>query len=108
MMWFGQLAPGATSDFPQVATPTGEACMWCDEAIAETDNGVIIPHLGKENTTAQPWHIECFTRSLVGGVNHLRRQCTCFGGSLTADPPGLSRREAAILSLRHYHKNPDQ
>jgi hypothetical protein len=48
--------------------------------------------------TWKPWHALCQLRQLVGGLNHLRGTCTCCGGTDDPDPPGLSRRNAAIAA----------
>ena len=66
-----------------------ERCAWCAE--------VIMP--GEPRSTAQldgrPLHLECGVRMVAGGAAHMLRLCTCCGGTMPADPVGMSKREAA-------------
>jgi hypothetical protein len=77
------------------------ACAWCGEPIA-SGAGAMIPHYDGEGMEPQGMHDECFTRMVVGGLNHLRGACTCHGGSETPDPPNLTKREAAIAAAAFY------
>jgi hypothetical protein len=70
----------------QVAPPIGQACLLCEEAIAEDDIGTI--------RAGQVIHYECQMRSVIGSVGHQLRRCSCFGGT-EEDPPGMTRRQAA-------------
>jgi hypothetical protein len=81
-------------------------CEWCNEPIAEDDATKWIPHLGKIGVPAvtKPWHINCFIRSMIGGLNHLRGTCHCCGGTDPPDPPEMSLREAADAAVRHYRE----
>lgn len=99
MKWFGK-AYGAPyeGEAPHVPTPTGEPCAWCDEPIAATDDGMLIPHLGEG---LRVWHYACNMRSIVGGVNHLRGVCTCYGGT-ASDDPKMTKREAAQAALNYW------
>lgn len=101
MKWFGHDwgADICTPD-THAPTPTGTPCAWCDEPIEADEGGLLIPFLG-ENVEAvdQPWHIECFGRSITGGVNHRLKKCTCYGGTLPGDPPGLTKRQAALSAI---------
>lgn len=49
-------------------------------------------------------HRECELRAILGGVNHIRRLCTCYGGSAEPDPPGLTKRQAAREALRAWEQ----
>lgn len=70
-----------------------EQCPWCVEPIAPNDN---IHRMA----SGQPWHMECFARSVLGSVAHLRRRCDCYiPGSTEGDPPGLTTREAALAAV---------
>lgn len=58
-------------------------CPRCGEVIAEGD--VIAPL----TLDGKALHYECGFRSVVGGANHIRRLCTCCGGTEPPDPPWL-------------------
>lgn len=96
MMWFGddwggEICQEAFHD----ATPVGEICLWCEEEIEEGDRGVIQAVLKMTNEfETRPQHLNCFLRSVLGSVGHLRKQCSCYGGT-EEDPPGLTMRQAA-------------
>lgn len=75
-----------------------DICTWCDEPILS------ISMRAERNL---PMHWECALRSAVGGVNHFRKLCACYGGDLLPDPEGLTRREAAIeLAQAWMQRNP--
>jgi hypothetical protein len=76
----------------QIDTPVGAVCLLCEELIDEDDTGTI-------NYVGQVTHYECMMRSVLGSVGHLRGRCSCFGGD-EEDPPGMTRREAAIAAVR--------
>lgn len=80
--------------WPEVATPVGRKCGWCEEAIVEGDKGLIMDAMLEEGATTLPYHKECFARSIFGSVGHQEKKCHCFGGN-TEDPEGMTRREAA-------------
>src|SRR4051812_36343552 len=78
-------------------------CSWCEEVVRDTDDVRWIPHLGEAgHATQMPWHVECFFRHIMGGLNHLKGQCSCCGGTEPPDPPGMTAREAAIAAWRYY------
>jgi hypothetical protein len=79
-------------DEEQVPAPVGQPCSWCEEPIGPLDMGTI-------NFIGQATHYECQMRSLGGSVGHQLGKCSCFGGN-EEDPPGMTRREAAIAALR--------
>lgn len=99
MTWFGT-SWGARICDPlfRVDPPIGKSCLWCEEPIVAGESGVLIPHVADGTVTDQPWHLECFLRSILGGINHQRGRCTCCGGDQPPDPPGLTKREAARLA----------
>lgn len=78
----------------QVPAPLGATCLLCEDLIDEGDVGSI-------NTAGQVTHYECLMRMVVGTVGHQRGLCSCFGGT-EEDPPGLTRREAAIAALQEW------
>jgi hypothetical protein len=77
----------------RVATPVGSPCQWCDEAIGEQDTGFLLPN---------PVHRECLVRMTTGSVSHQLRECACFGGT-REDPPGLSRRQSALMAYEYFN-----
>ncbi len=77
MKWFGESwgAPVCDPD-DHVEPPVGMPCARCDRAIIEDDQGVFLPLLtmkvepdvaGVLEVEVQPWHLDCFLRS-VGAV----------------------------------------
>ena len=46
------------------------------------------------------YHIECWLRTIVGAINHIFGRRECCGGTDPPDPPGLSKRDAALLAGR--------
>lgn len=71
-----------------------KTCGWCHEEIKPGE--ALAPY------TKNSVHWECGVRSVVGGVNHLNRTCTCCGGTQDPDPPGVTRREAARLAMEAW------
>ena len=105
MQWFGDDPPPAFVD-PESHTsvPIGELCVWCDEAVTAQDSGVMIDCIGESCVRRRAQHYECHLRQVIGGVNHLRKLCTCCGGSLPPDPSGMSRRNAAQLAVDEWER----
>lgn len=70
-------------------------CVWCDEPIlpAERRTGLV--------------HFECGLRSAVGSVGHQKKACSCYGGTME-DPPGLTRRQAAIAAEEYFYLGRDR
>lgn len=101
MMTFG---PQPFPELPRVAAPVGDKCLHCEEPIAEGDSGVMLPHMVSANEARiVALHRECHIRMIVGSVGHQRGLCTCDGGPGTMDdPPGATKREAAVLALREF------
>lgn len=100
--FFGAPWPsGVCDDGEQVETPVGQICMWCDEAIIDGDQGTFIAVWTEARPGAfayRPQHRECSLRSVLGSIGHLTKTCSCYktGDEVFEDPPGLSRREAAL------------
>jgi hypothetical protein len=97
--WFGESwgAPCCDPD-EQVETPVGAGCAFCAEPIADGDRGFVGPG------DALPSHLECTLRCVLGSVEHIEGRCSCYGGHDEDDPPGLSRRDAAILAVAAYER----
>lgn len=73
-------------------------CLYCEEKILPADrthtyaNGPVV-------------HKECFLRGIFGSVAHLEKRCGCYVPNSTEnDPPGLTRREAALLAVKKYYE----
>ncbi len=96
--WFGK-DWGAPMCEPSehVPTPIGDHCVHCQEVIAEGDRGEV-------NFVGQVSHLECSIRSVVGGLNHLRGDCTCCGGTRPPDPEYLTRRQAAVVAMEEWQR----
>lgn len=98
MNWFGESWGAPICDpVDNVPTPSG-TCLYCEESIGPDDSGVMMPVLGLDALDLVPEHVECFLRCLYGGFNHQLGRCLCCGGTEPADPPGLTKREAAKLA----------
>ena len=106
MKWFGPPA-GAPyeADCPKTDTPVGQSCGWCDERFTENDDGVVLPVVGDAQRREVAYHYECHLRQVVGGLNHLRGNCNCCGGTEPPDPPWLTRRQAAIQAVHVWQKS---
>ena len=66
-------------------------CVYCGEVVS---NGEQHPNFDHSI------HRECAFRTIVGGVAHVLRRCSCFNpeSKLPSDPPNLTKREAAIAA----------
>lgn len=100
-MWFGPCAFARSCEPDnRAAIPIGHACAWCDDPIMPDDMGYCLPDaVGRP----QVFHLNCHLRQLIGGVNHLRGQCQCYGGEMGHDPPGLTKREAADAAVEIWN-----
>ena len=64
-----------------------ERCALCAERIEASD---ISTHLRYREHA----HWPCFFRAVIWGAHHILEKYARFGGTLPADPPGLTRRKA--------------
>lgn len=95
MMAFG---PKHASDALETCeVPVGRQCIWCEEKFVEGDKGFL-------DAGGTPLHRECFFRSLFGSVGHQKKTCSCYGGE-EDDPPGMSKRQAALAALELFQLN---
>lgn len=85
-----------------VPTPEGQPCMYCEEPIAATDNGLMMPTVMLSQNQVQefPLHRECFLRGVYGSVGHQMGKCHCRGGTVE-DPEGMTKRQAAIAAVEY-------
>lgn len=96
--YFGTRIPKGTTP---IKTPVGEICLYCEEAVEEGDSGEIMPfgQLGEDRKTMSfttvAVHQECALRQVVGSIGHLKKQCSCYGGT-EHDDLGMTRHEAAL------------
>lgn len=101
--WFGVKSWGPLcDDCERAPIPVGAACRWCDEPIAEGEDGMLVPYFDGVVAIDMPLHWECNMRSITGGFNHLRGSCTCCGGTEPPDPPDVSRRDAAKMAVVEF------
>lgn len=96
---FGQRfdAP-AFDDATIVRTPVGSLCLMCGERIEVGDNGVMMQTWGPRGVRQEPEHLECHLRSVLGSIEHLEGQCTCFSDAHRRDDE--SYRETARLTMK--------
>ncbi len=77
-------------------------CQWCDEEVDEHDvDVVVVPFIGFHGIARSSFHRPCYIRSLVGSIGHQLGRCSCHGGNAD-DPPGLSRRQAAVAAYKLF------
>lgn len=81
-------------------------CAHCDEEITD-DEFRLVKHMDKFGVVELPNHVNCITRSAIGGINHLKGICTCCGGSEPPDPPEMTKREAANAAVRYWAQEVD-
>lgn len=89
-------------DAIEVPAPVGLACLYCKEAIAKDDQGfmMLVMRAARESSL-EPEHRNCHLRDVIGSVGHLRKQCSCYGGT-EGDPEGMTKREAAEAAVKLY------
>lgn len=103
--FFGEPWPsGVCENARQRPTPVGELCLWCDEPIEDGQQGVFISAFGENGAVEHPEHRECALRSVLGGVAHLERRCTCFGGG-AHDDDDMTPRESALAAWQWVQEN---
>lgn len=69
-----------------------EICGWCDEPVEARH---------QHPAFDQPLHFACGFRMVAGSVAHIEGRCSCFiVGSEESDPPGMTKREAALAAVR--------
>ena len=101
--WFGTEPWGQIcKSIPRVDTPVGEDCLYCWEPIQEGDSGEMIPVY---EVGLRPIHRECLLRLALGSVGHQQRRCSCYGGE-EEDPPGLTKRQAALAACEFFGRRP--
>lgn len=92
--------PGAAA-----ATPVGRLCLWCDDPIGERDRGYLERAcFDPGGWRLQPIHFACRLRMILGSVGHIEGRCSCYVTPGEEDPPGLTRREAAIAAVAAYER----
>lgn len=74
-----------------------KTCPGCDELVMPWDQIRKVPHMSESGLSTGTWHRECLIRGVVGSVGHQSGKCSCYGG-IEEDPPGMSKREAAIAA----------
>ena len=74
-------------------------CIRCEEPVLDTEEAEQRAVVTLSGATLRWIHRECAARGALGSVGHLQGRCGCYGGK-DEDPPGLTRRQAAIAA--HY------
>lgn len=102
MAWFGRrLDAPAYDDAPQVPVPFGSECLGCGELIEQRDDGITMPYMTGTQVLRAAFHTECHLRSVMGGMAHMEKRCSCYGGVAHDDS---SRAEAkAVLGWALTH-----
>lgn len=77
-------------------------CVRCEEPIEDPSIAPRIMVVDEEGSRQEYMHKECLTRVAIGGLNHLKGTCQCCGGNDDPDPPGMTKREAAIAAVAHW------
>jgi hypothetical protein len=92
----------AAETFVEIMT-TPEPCPYCGEPVApgEARAIAVVGLAGVPGTSSLAIHRECLLRQFVGSVGHQLGTCSCHGGTAD-DPPGMTRREAAIAATELY------
>lgn len=117
MAYFGKPwdAPAVEAAHP-VPTPTGQHCQNCGEAVAEGDQGFLVPTYrvadDGEGTiaTCEPIHRECILASVLGRGSCLDGNCDCRTGGTARSagerPPSIRDENRATLAWVHKHGLP--
>lgn len=93
---FGDWDAPVTDGLPEVPTPVGLLCPYCNVQIRPGDNGAMTLSL-------DPHHRECSLREVMGGIGHLvDHDKYCAPEGLGPDA-GLTRRQSALLVWDHYN-----
>lgn len=94
---------GWCAGWDRVETPIGEPCLHCEEPIGAGDSGETTGYVAiGQPPKYVPQHKECLVRRIVGSVGHQLKKCSCHGGDYE-DPPGLTKREAALCAFGLYY-----
>mgnify|MGYP001602716130 CR=1 FL=1 len=97
--WFGDKPWGQIcNSLEQVPAPIGELCLFCEELIAQGDDGELIC----SGDGLKPVHRECLLRMVVGSIEHQQGRCSCHGGN---EEVKLSKRESAIAATKYFEAN---
>jgi hypothetical protein len=93
MKWFGHEDWGAPicRETPRAETPVGHACSRCNDPIARSDQGLLIPHIDgtpeEPSVEERPMHLECFLLNVgVIKVVHI-----LYEGRALCGLPGIPR-----------------
>ena len=99
MKWFGKLTTARyDAEEDRIAAPVGRKCEYCCEPIGKNDSGLVYDD-------GSPIHRNCHLRQVIGPVAHIELRCGCFvKGSTEADPPGMTRRQAADAAVEAFER----
>lgn len=87
----------------EVDTPAGATCLFCTETVEAGDSGTLTPYAdGQGHAGVEAVHIECWLRSILGCVSHLKQECSCYGGT---SQEGHTRADArAVMEWLLTHR----
>jgi hypothetical protein len=95
--WDAPVCEGATI----IATPIGQPCGLCDEALVAGDSGMMQNFVTAEDAGWRPVHKECQFRAVVGGWGHHENHP--YWCNLMHDTDGgLSRRESSLKVWEYF------
>lgn len=120
MKFFGKIHWG-DPEIPNMAVPVGALCFYCREAFDSDDLGVAIgvikkvePRPGQGEADGfmvadeEPYHRECFLRSILGSVAHQKQACNCYRNpedtAVPEDDPSLTKRQSAVLAVQMFER----
>ena len=80
-VYFGERwdAP-AFDEAVRVDVPVGSVCLFCGETVEVEDSGTFTAYASTSGSSIEAVHIECWLRSILGCLSHLRHRCSCYGG----------------------------
>jgi hypothetical protein len=77
-------------------------CLHCDEPIGAAERVHMMT-----TYSCMAMHLACLVRNIVGSIAHQQKQCSCYGGTDSDDPPGVSKFQAARDAAKYYATHSD-
>jgi len=68
-------------------------CDYCGEPILPGE---------RADNIGSDFHVECMFRGVSGSVAHIRKECSCYGGTSDGDAPGLTKRQGARAAFEAW------
>lgn len=101
MKFFGDFGHPEMEHIP---VPVGEVCLNCSETVADGDSGTTMPFMDEKGWREAAYHAECFVMNIFGTAEHMRHECTCFGGSVQELSDKLTRRQHAKAAMKAFYE----